>query len=911
MTLQKGFVNELKDAVQRVRTGSAANELLDSILGRIDQNFDSPLSLFASATPDALLNIAANQVELGNGRLKSSAPSEDVINSYVATTINFQTASVSGGSVLTDGAAFALPTSTIGQFRRCVFVYRSDDNVIDTHFSAEAASVGALDNPGILFAEIQGTPVGYIDLEATAANAFKTAGSATAIIENKVGSTSTIYVFGGGASTGSVASDNINYATDGQFKSGVKNWAAYADAAATSPVDGTGGSPTVTFARSTSSPLQGTASGLFTKDAADRQGEGVAYTMTVDPFMKGRSLSVQFDFEMSANYAGSDVGVFLYDVTNSVLISPKILQGGSDGGIASGSGRFNGSFLLTQSTSYRLIFHVASTNAAAYTMKLDNLRIGEFSVQAGPGIGDWKSYTPIFLGLGAGDGTVTGQYREIGDSIEVMIGWIKDGTPGSGTTGVTWSIPSQYTINTTKLTSGLNTFLGANIGHAFTQPSNNSQGLVYPFSATTVSVTESGALTPVSGGDIPAGAIISLAFTVPVNELSSNVQLANRALEEFASNSGMGDANDTTSFVQGAQGSLLPTVAYTASRDKTVRFQTPVYATDMLSVEIFDASRNTWIPLEGFLLALAVEPFNIQNTNDYGVGLYAGTVANEVIVRFAQYAYASGATYGAAGEAWPASGDTADRWRVRKVSAGSVVGFVNPDPSIGNVRASEGAGTTTLYNHDNRHQIFNLSASRDCVIDSTNIVKGSTWTLENIGAFDLVVKASGGQALTLANSANIDATIRVGRVIIEALQDSPTTAAHWRVAYVQETLIHDTTYNDQAGVGDRTLRLTCSRKNKQVTFQHEVLAAAMDVRDNTRTRFLCNSNTPPIRLRPVSDTMTFVNNRINGTGGQISVFVFESGGSLSLYYAPNQTSLYPDDPTTVWPHTFTASCVTP
>lgn len=44
-------------------------------------------------------------------------------------------------------------------------------------------------------------------------------------------------------------------------------WATYADAAGTAPVDGTGGSPTVTWTRTTSSPLSETASFLFTKDA--------------------------------------------------------------------------------------------------------------------------------------------------------------------------------------------------------------------------------------------------------------------------------------------------------------------------------------------------------------------------------------------------------------------------------------------------------------------------------------------------------------------------------------------------------------------------------------------------------------------------------------------------------------------
>jgi hypothetical protein len=104
-----------------------------------------------------------------------------------------------------------------------------------------------------------------------------------------------------------------------------------------------------------------------------------------------------------------------------------------------------------------------------------------------------------------------------------------------------------------------------------------------------------------------------------------------------------------------------------------------------------------------------------------------------------------------------------------------------------NIRASEGAGTTTLTIADAPRQIFNLSAARTVVLPTTSVKSGYELVLENRGAFDLTVQASGGNALTIANSANLDATIQKGFVRLVSLQDTPTTPAHWYVAAVEES----------------------------------------------------------------------------------------------------------------------------
>lgn len=147
-------------------------------------------------------------------------------------------------------------------------------------------------------------------------------------------------------------------------------WATYADAAGTTPVDCTGGSPSITWTRSTSSPLRGSANFLETKGATNRQGDGVAYAFSIDNADVSKNLSISFDVKAGTNYAASDNAIYIYDVTNAALITPTTTSVGST------NYTFTSTFLATTSTSYRLCVHTASTNALAYTVQYDNFFVG-------------------------------------------------------------------------------------------------------------------------------------------------------------------------------------------------------------------------------------------------------------------------------------------------------------------------------------------------------------------------------------------------------------------------------------------------------------------------------------------------------------------------------------------------------
>jgi len=243
----------------------------------------------------------------------------------------------------------------------------------------------------------------------------------------------------------------INYVLNYGAEATTNGYATYADTAGLSPVDGTGGSPNVTFTRNQTTPLLGTSDFVLTKDAANRQGEGASYDFTIDSAQKSKVQTVSFYYSTSANFdygtAGdasdpSDVVVYVYDVTNTEVIQlvPYTLDG---------SGKFTGTFQASSdSTSYRLIFHIAGTNASAWTMNIDNIVVGPQSVAKGSidvylgeltTTGSWTTNT-----------TYTGKYWRVGDRLKGRVQLDLAGAPNSTTLSIT--LPNGYTIDTDKLT---------------------------------------------------------------------------------------------------------------------------------------------------------------------------------------------------------------------------------------------------------------------------------------------------------------------------------------------------------------------------------------------------------------------------------------------------------------------------
>lgn len=204
--LQRGFTDEIKMLIADAIIGAVQNEKLNEVLTRIGKHLDSPLRLYASATPDEFLNIGASLVEAGDGAGFTTPPIDGNIGSFTLGQIGFQ-AKTAPASVKIDGGTFTFPATTVGEYRRLVFAYQSNGD-IEAKWSEADAAVGNLANAGTLMDSLEGMYIGHIDLESTdAGGEFKTAGSSTNIIENKVGSDIRVFRAGSGSGAGSGGGD--------------------------------------------------------------------------------------------------------------------------------------------------------------------------------------------------------------------------------------------------------------------------------------------------------------------------------------------------------------------------------------------------------------------------------------------------------------------------------------------------------------------------------------------------------------------------------------------------------------------------------------------------------------------------------------------------------------------------------
>jgi len=326
------------------------------------------------------------------------------------------------------------------------------------------------------------------------------------------------------AGTGSGTGINYGSSEAGQYT-------GYADAAAATPVDMTGGSPTLTLASTTSTPLRGAASLLITKDAANRQGEGFADAITIDDADKCKVLTISFDYEIaSGTYADGDLTVYVYDVTNSTLIQPA---GYSIRNVGIES-KHIATFQTTTSTSYRWGFHVASTSASAYTVKVDNVSVGPQAQLYGAPVSDWTAYTPTVAGF-TSNNTPTGFWRRVGDTMEVEAKISFTGSPAGS--APTLSLPSGYSIDTAKLPAYSASHVPV-FGYGVAHDVGSGVYLIHAmYSSTTAvllreadttgnnlfsdTITGTDPFTPVSGD------YIEIKFSVPIAGWSSAVQMSN------------------------------------------------------------------------------------------------------------------------------------------------------------------------------------------------------------------------------------------------------------------------------------------------------------------------------------------------------------------------------------------------
>ncbi len=341
-------------------------------------------------------------------------------------------------------------------------------------------------------------------------------------LETKVGSGS-----GGGGV--------VNLITNGSADDAIASiFTPYADASGTRPVDGTGGSPTVTTSISAVSPLTGTKSYLLTKPASNTQGQGWAVaTVPLDLSYRTKALKISVDYVVNSGtfVAGSrttdsDIIWSCYDITNSKIVEPSNIK------MFASSTTISDKFEATvqfdyNCESFRLIAHCATTSAAAYELKVDNITVSPSEYVYGTPITDWQQYIPTFVALG----TVTGidvRWRRNGQNVEIE---------GRFTNGTTTGVAATVSLPSGLVGLATNGFVCGNYGAQGTQTGSE---VVYAPLGNNLYFGMANWGVPATGTQLGTGGFTSLNAKLPIQGWSSSVQMSDSADTRIVSFSGNG-----------------------------------------------------------------------------------------------------------------------------------------------------------------------------------------------------------------------------------------------------------------------------------------------------------------------------------------------------------------------------------
>jgi hypothetical protein len=340
----------------------------------------------------------------------------------------------------------------------------------------------------------------------------------------KLDSTGTETEIGSGSGSG------INYVTNPDAESNTNDWSTYADAAGALPVDGTGGSANVTWTRTTSTPLRGAASFLFSKDSVNRQGQGVSTPITIDVADQANILSIQCDYTLvSGTYVTGDLTAYIYDVTNGVVIQPAGFE------IVSVAAGLPNKLVATfqsasNSTSYRLIIHCASVSALAYELKFDNFSVGPQSVSYGAPITNPEGYT-LTVGavttpptLGSVHTNKAVQWRE-GKYLHISY-QLRTTSGGSAGAGIyLFPLPAGLSIDTEFLALDQTGALGG-LG---TVSADSVPGELIAWDSTRLAGVVAGAFISATNYNLASARYYSFSARVPILGWSSNVAMSDSA----------------------------------------------------------------------------------------------------------------------------------------------------------------------------------------------------------------------------------------------------------------------------------------------------------------------------------------------------------------------------------------------
>ena len=493
----------------------------------------------------------------------------------------------------------------------------------------------------------------------------------------------------------------------------INNYIGYNDSSI-DPLDGIGGTSDITFTINNTLPLRESGDFKFSKPSGSKLGHGIAYEFSYPEYAKNQEAVVEFNYKTSANYESGDVGIYIYDVTNSALYIPSAVLLTK----SSSTAKFRAKFIGGSGDTYRILFHVRSSNSASYDVQIDEITVKRDSTPVGAAISDWTRYTGVF---GAALGSVSNVnlfYSRNGESLK-LFGSFQVGTPlAQPTTFI--PLPPGLSINVDKVVSRVTKLGDAfRISTSFVTTDNVAYHLNYDSSLGSSVLrisakTNATQYTQDNAFDIiGTNNFINIEAELPIAGWSSNINLIQSATE-FAYNTNTStNLDNTTDFGYGPEGTNFVSIVSSAGvLKKRARFRSPIQISDKIEVEVWNG--NGWQSLPHADLAGSsgklIDLFQgdmLNGSDSYtGVG-YKIVNSTDVDVVFGRNAvgrnYSSITYY---------SDITSFKWRVRK-SSGSAVGEIPPFVGArytGHTSASLTPFITTIkYNNKNydTHSAYN------------------------------------------------------------------------------------------------------------------------------------------------------------------------------------------------------------
>lgn len=486
------------------------------------------------------------------------------------------------------------------------------------------------------------------------------------------------------------------------------------------------------FTVSTSSPLRAPRSFLLSKIAINAQGEGVSYDLTIDAADVNKTLYVEFDFDStSTNYVAGDIQPFVIDLSTN-LVTPLTA-------LTKAFGKYRASFLTSSGLNYRFGFHVASTNATVYSVKLDNIIVAELNRSFGPLSTNWNTLAASWVGVTNTNGTQGFKFKRNGDTASIVGYFVLGATPTIAA-AISVALPSGMTLDTSKLVQSDNTLVGS--ARAYDASTGGVYfGLVHYYGTGSIFHIEFDGFTSVAGTTTPftwvATDSLQIELSIPVAEWSTNMDFAESS-RVFGSNSDTSTTSGAGSTSISAGGSLVMSENFTSNVYKDVDFGTGILSDDVILAEGTTDTTATywWIMPE-------IMPHISSGGNEYGIWwIKHPSSPTSVSVNFGK----DGATPSIS---WATAYAAGYRYRIRKASGINAAALpISTYATKIKLGQTVLASTSALTLNDNQSVICNSASAMTVNLLTAVGNDGLRFEITSIGAGVVTVDANGSETLS-------------------------------------------------------------------------------------------------------------------------------------------------------------------